>query len=97
MFRPEYNDLQFPVNKDYMAYASKIAQEKYGMEIDEQLLNHIGFLYMRDLLCIYEDSTEQNMKYTHHFEVIPSLKIEYSKHKLELYEIQATSRTNYRR
>lgn len=67
-FRPEYNDLDFPVNKEMIDYVKEL-QGKYDLDLDPQMLNHIGFLYMRDLMCIYHNDIEQNLAKTAHFEV----------------------------
>ena len=41
------------------------------LEIDENLLNHLGFLFARDALVIYKDRIEKiDENSTEHFEVI---------------------------
>ena len=90
--REEYNDVHFPLSETYMEYF-KEKQKEFGLNMDEKFIKHIGFLYRRDLLCIYQNDVEQNMESSAHFEVYPFFNLEHSKYQLELHEIQATPRS----
>jgi len=54
MCKPEYNDLKFRVNEEIIDYAKQKGKEM-GLPLDDQLLNHIGWLFVRDPLVIFED------------------------------------------
>lgn len=90
MCKNEYNDLKFPLNEEMMKYAAEQAKA-LGLELDDRLLHHLGFLAMRDPMIIFSDKIYvDDSANTNHFEVsiiVNSLLnhyIEYTKHKLEL-------------
>jgi len=67
-FKKEYNDVKFRVNESIMKYAEEQAKAM-GVEIDETLLNHLGFLFVRDPMVIFKDKIEvDNEANTNHFE-----------------------------
>lgn len=69
---PEYNDYKFPLNQEMMDFARQKAKE-LGVEIDEKMINHLGFLFSRDALVIYKDKINlDNSQTTAHFENIQS-------------------------
>ena len=101
-FKDEYNDYHFPVNKQAMEFATEKAKE-VGVELDKAMLQHLGFLMLRDPLVLFNDNLEvNNAANSCHFEVknicidynvclhMFSIK-EYSKYELELRSIQATT------
>lgn len=52
---------------------AKEESKKLGVEVDEQLLKHLGFLFIRDPLVLFERKlTVDNEKETLHFENIQS-------------------------
>ena len=68
MFRQEYNDYKFPVNDEAIRFAKEKASE-LKVELDDAMLNHIGFLMLRDPLVVYSHRIElENYKCSAHFE-----------------------------
>ena len=55
---PEYNDIKFPVNEEAIKFLQD-SQEQFNVEIDKQLLNHLGFLYLREPLVIFKEDEKQ--------------------------------------
>ena len=87
MCKKIYNDLKFRVNEDIINFTKEKANDM-SVEIDDMLLNHLGFLFVRDPLVIFEDkiSIDDN-EFTNHFEVFEkhylvnnSMIIEFAKH-----------------
>lgn len=69
-FKDDYNDYPFPVNKKAMDFAAEKAKEM-GVELDKEMLQHLGFLMMRDPLVLFADQFEvDNTKTCCHFDVI---------------------------
>ncbi|KAL4462626.1 hypothetical protein ABPG74_000456 [Tetrahymena malaccensis] len=69
---PQYNDLKFPLNEEIMKFAREKSQEM-GLELDENYIRHLGFLYIRDPLVLFEKKLNvDNEKETLHFENIQS-------------------------
>ncbi|EGR31102.1 hypothetical protein IMG5_117750 [Ichthyophthirius multifiliis] len=67
-----YNDLNFPLNQQIMDFTKQKAEEMQ-IQIDQRMLQHIGFLFIRDPLVVFEQKIEQdNSKSTSHFESIQS-------------------------
>lgn len=64
-----YNDIKFNLNQEFMLYAKQYA-DKIQLKLDEKLFEHIGFLYQRDALVIYEDKVDMDEESTAHFENI---------------------------
>lgn len=68
VFRQEYNDYKFPVNDEAIRFAKEKASE-LKVELDDAMLNHIGFLMLRDPLVVYSHRIElENYKCSAHFE-----------------------------
>ncbi len=67
--KDEYNDLKFPLNEEIMKFAAEQAKG-LGLELDDRLLNHLGFLFMRDPMIIFSDRiyVDDSLN-TNHFEV----------------------------
>eukprot|EP00331_Platyophrya_macrostoma_P009164 CAMPEP_0176425816 /NCGR_PEP_ID=MMETSP0127-20121128/11595_1 /TAXON_ID=938130 /ORGANISM="Platyophrya macrostoma, Strain WH" /LENGTH=636 /DNA_ID=CAMNT_0017807011 /DNA_START=33 /DNA_END=1943 /DNA_ORIENTATION=+ len=66
--KSEYNDVKFPINKDIVKFAEEQAKE-LGLELDDRLLNHLGFLFLRDPMVIFKDRVNvDNETNTNHFE-----------------------------
>jgi Glutamate-cysteine ligase. len=58
-----------------MKFAQEEAQ-KIGVELDENLLRHLGFLFIRDPLVIFPDRVYvDDTKNTNHFEVFFKIRI----------------------
>ncbi|KAL4505198.1 hypothetical protein ABPG72_016265 [Tetrahymena utriculariae] len=69
---PQYNDLKFPLNEEIMNFAREKSKEM-GLELDENYIRHLGFLYIRDPLVLFEKKLNvDNEKETLHFENIQS-------------------------
>jgi len=67
-----YNDISFPVNEEIIQFAKEKAKE-LDIEIDEQLLQHLGVLFIRDPLVIFPDKIYvDDSCNTNHFENIQS-------------------------
>lgn len=67
--KDEYNNTNFPLNKDIMQFVKEQAKE-IGVEVDESLLKHLGFLYMRDAMVIFKEKVQKiDENSTEHFEV----------------------------
>jgi len=70
--KEEYNDVAFPLDKEMMKLAEDKAKEM-GIELDERMKSHLGFLFLQDPLIIYGDKVfvddETN---TNHFENLQS-------------------------
>ncbi|KRX08916.1 hypothetical protein PPERSA_09020 [Pseudocohnilembus persalinus] len=68
----KYNDLPFPKNEEMIKYGKEYAQ-KIGIEFDDKFWDHIGQLFIRDALVIFEnDIVQDNEQKTAHFENIQS-------------------------
>lgn len=61
--KPAYNDVKFPYAKEYMDFA-KEQSKVFGVEdmLGENFLKHIGFLFSRDALVIYQKLESQDKK-----------------------------------
>ena len=69
MCKKQYNDIKFRVNEDIINFTKEKANE-IGVEIDDILLNHLGFLFLRDPLIVFEDKISiDDEEFTDHFEV----------------------------
>lgn len=68
-FLKEYNDIDFPVNEEIQQFV-KSKEKEFQIEIDENLLNHLGFLYLRDPLVIFKSQKIEDPSLTLDFEVI---------------------------
>ena len=67
--KEEYNDIPCPQNEDIKQFAKEKAKE-LDIEIDDQLLQHLGFLFIRDPLVVFPDKIYMDDScYTNHFEV----------------------------
>jgi len=70
--KEEYNDVAIPLEKEMMKIAEEKAKEM-GIELDERMKSHLGFLFLQDPLIIYGDKVfvddETN---TNHFENLQS-------------------------
>eukprot|EP00828_Plagiopyla_frontata_P022890 TRINITY_DN2945_c0_g3_i1.p1 TRINITY_DN2945_c0_g3~~TRINITY_DN2945_c0_g3_i1.p1 ORF type:complete len:368 (-),score=77.09 TRINITY_DN2945_c0_g3_i1:41-1144(-) len=67
-FKHEYNDLKFPVNKQMVEFCREKAKD-FELDLDENLLQHLGFLFIRDALVIYKNKIENiDQNSTEHFE-----------------------------
>jgi len=71
--KDEYNDLKFPLNEEIMKFAAEQAKS-LGVEVDDRLLNHLGFLFLRDPMIIFSDRiyVDDSLN-TNHFENIQSM------------------------
>ncbi|RZJ99386.1 MAG: hypothetical protein EOO43_26495, partial [Flavobacterium sp.] len=52
--KDEYNDIDCPMDEEYMRFAAEQA-ERLGADVDGRLLRHLGFLFARDPLVIFPD------------------------------------------
>lgn len=69
---PMYNDTCFPLNREIMEFA-KVESGKMNIQIDDALLSHLGFLFIRDPMVLFEQKINvDNSKETLHFENIQS-------------------------
>jgi len=68
MFKKEYNDVKFRVNQEIIEFTKQKAKE-VDIDLDDNLLNHLGFLFVRDPLVIFDDKIYvDDTKTTSHFE-----------------------------
>jgi len=68
LHKPEYNDVKSALNTEIMAYCKEQA-EKAGVEVDDQILQHIGYLFSRDAMVIFGNTIHDNDEgSTRHFE-----------------------------
>ena len=66
--KPEYNDVKFRTNIEAAKFAKEQAKE-LGVDIDDKLLNHLGYLFVRDPMIIFNDKINvDNETNTNHFE-----------------------------
>ena len=73
MCKPEYNDLKFRVNEEIINFTKEKSKEM-GIEVDDRLLNHLGFLFVRDPLVIFENKINiDDNESTNHFEVFENI------------------------
>lgn len=47
----------------------KLKEKEFDVQIDENLLKHLGFLYLRDPLVIFKNESKDNPMSTSDFEV----------------------------
>jgi len=52
--KEEYNDVQFSLDKEMMKFAEEKAKE-LGIDVDERLIKHLGFLFLQDPLIIFAE------------------------------------------
>jgi len=70
--KDEYNDLKFPINNTIADYAREEAK-KQNVNIDERMINQLGFLFLRDPMSIFADQIYvDDTNTTKHFENLQS-------------------------
>ena len=67
-FNNKYNDVKSKLKVEMMDYLKKEA-EKHKVNVDDQMLQHIGYLFVRDALVIYDNTIhDDEPNSTRHFE-----------------------------
>lgn len=68
LHKAEYNDVKSELNEEIMEYC-RVEAEKAGVEVDDQILQHIGYLFSRDAMVIFDNTIHDNDEgSTRHFE-----------------------------
>ena len=73
MCKPEYNDVKFRVNEEIINFTKEKSKEM-GIEVEDRLLNHLGFLFVRDPLIVSDNKIDiDDNESTSHFEVFENI------------------------